>query len=126
LNPEILPSEFLSRYIIQKKYYRADGTVRHNAFMPSIDGEVSVYLIINLKEDQIWETGRVNVAVVLDKPLLGRADIITSSVLNQKLRVESDPAPHPRHANIIGWPPDKGEQKEIALVLAAESQLHLI
>ena len=65
-------------------------------------------------------------AVVLDKPLLGRADIIASSVLNQKLRVESDSAPHPRHANIIGWPPDKGEQKEIALVLAAESQLHLI
>ena len=94
--------------------------------MPSIDGEVSVYRIINLKEDQVWEIGRVNVAVVLDKPLLGRADIVTSSVLNQKLRVDSDPAPHPRHANIIGWPPDKGEQKEIALLVAAESQLHLI
>ena len=94
--------------------------------MPSIDGEVSVYRIINLKEDQVWEIGRVNVAVVLDKLLLGRADIVTSSVLSQKLRVDSAPAPHPRHANIVDWPPDKGKQKEIALVLAAESQLHLI
>lgn len=94
--------------------------------MPSIYGEVSVYRITNLKEDQVWEMGRVNVAVVLNKPLLGRADIVTSSVLNQKLRVESDPAPHPLHANIIGWSADKEEQKEIALVLAAEAQLHLI
>jgi hypothetical protein len=126
LNSQISPSEFLTRYIIQKAYYRADGTVRHNAFMPSRSGEVSVYRIAYLKEGEIWEIGKLNVAKALNKQLLGRADILTLIILNQKLKVESDPTPHPRHANIVGWPSDKEEQREIALMLAAEAQLHLI
>ena len=126
MNTEILSPEILARYIIQRKHYRADGTVRHNAFMPSPAGEVSVYRITDLKEEQVWEIGRTNVAAALNKQLLGRADIIALCVFNQKLRVESDPKPHPRHANIVGWPIDQEKKKEIALVLAAEAQPHRI
>jgi hypothetical protein len=32
--------------------------------------------------------------------------------------------PPPRHANIIGWPEEKSEQKQIAMELAAEAQFY--
>ena len=93
--------------------------------MPNQNGETSVYRINDLTIQQIYEIGQLHVAEPLCKRLLGRADIAASSILKQDLKVEPEPRPHPRHANIVEWPADKSEQKMIALELAAEAQLHL-
>jgi len=94
--------------------------------MPNQDGEVSVYRTKDLTCQQINEIGQLHVAEIQNKKLLGRAEIVTSSILKQDLKIEADTEPHPRHANIIGWPTDKSKHKVIAIQLAAEAQLHLI
>lgn len=94
--------------------------------MPNKDGEVSVFRTKDLTCQQSDEIGRLYVAQKQSKTLLGRAKIATSSVLKQDLNVEADPQPHPRHANIVGWPTDRSKHKLIAIKLAAKAQLHLI
>lgn len=94
--------------------------------MPNQNGEISVYRTKYLTCQQINEIGQLYVAEIQNKKLLGRAEIVTSSILKQNLKIEVDPEPHPRHANIIGWPADKSKHKMIAIELATEAQLHLI
>jgi hypothetical protein len=126
LEEEVSPSESVARFITQKSYYRpSNRTVRHNAFMPNRDGETSVYRIIDLDDKEIFEIGHRFVADEMKKPLMGRADIMVSKILERDLRVEPDPKPHPRHANIVDWPEDESKHKLIALEIAAEAELHL-
>lgn len=120
------PSEQLTRYIMDKSYYRANGTVRHNAFMPAGNGQTSVFCISNLADSEIWDMGIRHVSEVRAKPLLGRADITAKHVFSTGLQVRADPEPHPRHANIVGWPGDKSKQKLVAIKLAEEAFLRLI
>jgi len=127
LEENISGNEPACRFITGKDYYRtSDGTVRHNAFMQNREGEASVYRIIDLMDDEIFEIGRLFVAEKKGKPLKGRADIRVAKILENKLRVDSQPDPHPRHANIVGWPEDKSEIKVLALQLAANATLALI
>ncbi len=123
----VLPSELTARFITQKSYYRSkDRTVRHNAFMPNKNGETSVYRTTQLTESEIYEIGKRYVADIWGKSLLGRAEIFVSNILKRRLRVQADPNPHPRHANIVDWPEDKSKHKMIAMELADDAQLHLI
>jgi hypothetical protein len=127
LEEEVSPSELVARFITQKSYYRpSNRTVRHNAFMPNRDGEISVYRIIDLDDVEIFEIGRHFVADEMKKPLIGRADIVVSKILERDLRVEPYPNPHPRHANIVDWPEDESKHKLIAPELASEAELQLI
>ncbi len=121
----VAPQETLARFAIEKTYFRpSDGTVRHNAFLPSRDCNSSVFRISGLAEAEIWDIGNTHVALPRDKPLLGRAEIIAQHVLDNKLGVE--PAePPPRHANIVGWPDDKAARRQIAQELAALARFYL-
>lgn len=127
MQEEVSPSEWVARFIMQKSYFRSsDRTARHNAFMPNRNGETSVYRTIDLSEKEIYEIGQIYVAEPLGKRLFGHAEIVVSTILDQRLKVEPHPHPHPRHANIVDWPEDKSKHKMIALELAAYAQLHLI
>ncbi len=122
----VSPEECLTRYVTEKGYYRPnDGTVRHNAFMPSSNRELSVYRISNLSSQQVWNIGELYVAIPRCKPLLGRADIRASKVMSKGLRVIPATQPHPLHANITDWPNDRDTQRMIALELAAVAKLRL-
>lgn len=114
------PNEELARFAVEKSYFRADNTVRHNAYMPGREKAVSVFRQSGLSEGEIWELGVAHVVKRWDKPLLGRAVIHVHHVLSQKLSVESAEPP-PRHANILGWPDEHEKQKEKALELAARA-----
>lgn len=94
--------------------------------MPNQDLETSVYRIKSLNSQQINKIGEENVAKPLGKSLLGWADIVVLSILEQNLKVEPEPTPHRLHANIVGWSPDKSKRKMIAIELAAEAHLHLL
>jgi len=127
LEEEVSPSESVARFITQKTYYRPSNlTVRHNAFMPNRNGETSIYRIIDLDDAKIFAIGCRFVAHEMNKPLIGRADIVVSKILKMDLIVEPYPNPHPRHANIVNWPEDESKHKLIALELAAEAELKLI
>ena len=92
--------------------------------MPSPHGETSVFCISDLSDNEIWNIGDCEVAQKRGLPLLGRADISAFHILKQNLKLIQDNIP-PRHANIVGWPPEKSEQKLIAIELAENAQLYL-
>lgn len=127
MDKKILESELTARFINQKPYYRpGNKTVRHNAFMPNSKGETSIYRIDDLSDPEISEIGKQFVASVLGKPLLGRAEIFVSEVLEHDLNVISAPNPHPRHANITDWPNDREASRMIAVELSNKAQLRLL
>lgn len=116
---DVSPQESLARYVLQRSYFRADGTIKHNAFMPARDRNTSVFRISGLKNAQIWEIG--NRYVARQRPLLGRAQLVAQNVFDNNLEVEPDEPP-PQHANITGWPEDRSECKMLAQQLAARAE----
>lgn len=121
----IAPSDNLSRFILQSNFIRqSDETVKPAAFLPNPrNGETSVFLTTDLSEENIWEIGDREIADKRGKAVRGRADIRAQTAFETDLHVNLSEPP-PRHANIIGWPDEKSKQLEIALVLAANANLH--
>ena len=93
------------------------------AFMPPPNRKTSVFQINGLTESEIWDIGE-EVVRPNGKTLYGRGDILAVQIEKTKLRIDYDNTP-PRHANIIGWPEDKDEQKSLAQELAAEAKLKI-
>jgi hypothetical protein len=118
------PFEDLSRFILEERQIRADGSLRHTVFMPSRNGETSVFGISGISENEIWEIA-AQVARIRNKELFGRADIAALKVLSKKLQVIVNEPPR-RHANIVGWPDDPSTIRSIAQELAAEATPHRI
>jgi hypothetical protein len=117
----VKPEEPISRFILDKAHYRSDMTVKHNAFMPPKGKtEVSVYRIKGLATTEIWQIGDDFVAQPRCQILLGRADLHAEHAYSQGLDVKPDIQPHPRHANICGFPANESEKvRMLALELAA-------
>ena len=125
----VKPEEPLAHYILEKSYYRSsDNTVKPHAFMlPAGKDEISVFRTISLSETEIWQIGITYVSEKRGKPLLGRAELIAKDVTSLGLDVKPDPVPHPRHANITGFPHGDSEKTRMfAVELAARATLHLV
>jgi hypothetical protein len=81
-----------------------------------------------LLDKKVWELA-LNVRV--DKEVKARADFSTvhfqdkSNLLLNRLTLENDQHPHPRHCNIKNFPTDKSEQMAMAMELASISTLKL-
>jgi hypothetical protein len=114
--------EYLSRFIVDRNYFRANQTIKHQAFMPNSAGKTSVCRISGITDNQIWEIA-IEVARMRVKPLFGRADIRVFNVLSKSLLVVPTDPPPIRHADIVGWPEDKPKRISIAQELAAETHL---
>jgi len=113
--------EKLARFLFQRKWIRADKTVKPNAFIPK-DLRLSVTRHKNIGEDEIWKIG-CGVGVKRDKAILGRADLIVLDVRNLSLNVESVVEDdNNNHAEIINWPENKNEIKMKALEIAVLSK----
>ena len=80
----------------------------------------SVSIIEGLTEGEIWEDGRLVESLRTDAAKLkARADFhFAGGSLPAGLVIEPDPAPYPRHANLVGWPEDKKERQAKAQLLA--------
>ena len=92
--------------------------------MPPADLRLSVFRVEGLDNNKIWQIGEKKVVSQSGKTLYGRAEIRAQLVEKTGLSIDPDNNP-PRHANIIGWPLEKNEQKLIALELAKEATLEL-
>jgi hypothetical protein len=117
-NPKLSLDALLNRFLTHKNQFSSER-VKQSAFMPR-NMELSVFHTNGLKDDQIWILGERYVS----PNIYGRAEITHAAVSDLGLKVELDNKPQ-RHANIIGWPAQKSEQKLYALKLAEESSLSL-
>lgn len=124
------PTESLSRFIFSKRHYGIEeNRVKFGAFVPLRNPqtsvlEVSVFRISGLSDEQIWSMGESEVAQRSGRTLNARGDLTVASVEAKQLQVVSDDIPL-RHANIVGWPEEKSEQKLKAIELAASALLRV-
>lgn len=119
-NVPVGDGELLARFVFSPREVRADKTMRPEAFLPYKWVELSVTRHRDLDEDGLWSLGR-EVAVLRQKPLVGRADFTAQLCRDTKLDVI--PAEGPgigglNHANIVGWPSEKSAQMAHAQTLA--------
>ena len=129
---KLLPGDKLTRFIRYNSHCRG-GKVQPDVFIPPHNSvDISVYVISNLLEDQIWHIA----CNYLTTPTVARADIFVESIYDNKLKVIPDNPP-PRHANITPFPEltdptcpknevnltDKKNRRALANKLANESRL---
>lgn len=122
------PAEDISRFIFSKDYFSLDkGRVKVGAFMPKEGADISVYRTTSCTESKIWWLGDWYVARPRKdhRPLLARGDLKGSDFSAQDLDIKKHPTPHPRHANVVGWPNDKPSRKMKATALANLARLHV-
>ena len=118
--------EEVTRFITQKSYYRpSNGTVKHNAFMPPRNNQLSVYRTTGLQQPEVWFIGEQFVAPQLQCEILGKAVINSLVVYREGLAIHDHPSPHERHANVVGWDSVGTEVRLIAIKLADAAQLVL-
>ena len=99
--------------------------MKSGAYLPAPNGETSVYRTSDVPEEEIWNIGREAVAKPRDGSLYARGDVPVAAIVKTGLKVVPDTGPHPRHANITGWPPEKDKQKMLAVEIADASELML-
>ncbi len=90
--------------------------------MPSLvngRSETSVFRVVGLDDNELRGLGR---EIRPDRTLKGIANIQADIVYGADLQFDPDNTPE-RHANIIGWPNDKADQKELAQELANKATL---
>lgn len=74
----------------------------------------------SLSEDGIWDHAYQDVVTPERPSLKGRADVITSVVLEAGVEVRPDPPPE-RHAVIADWPADRDEMMWLAKDIATKA-----
>lgn len=118
------PEERLARFLRHSSQYSAVANrVRHSAFMPPRSRRLSVFRISDMGDQEIWALAADVVSP--DREVKARADLTPHHVRAAGLEIESEPSPHPRHADIIAWPSDKPEQMDAAKELAVQATLVL-
>ena len=118
---EVDPRERISRYLLLQKHFDARSQIIFaQAFRPPRPTEefpirqTSVYRTQEMDEIEIWGIGAEYVTARHSKrwPVLGRADLTAKDVFDAGLLIVPNPDPHPRHADIEGWP---GQEEELEM-----------
>lgn len=124
--PDVGNNETVTRYLMFSKWYRADQTIKHEAFIPPEDLEFSVTRLLEATEFELWAIG-ASVATESGRSLHGRADLSVQRFVGQHLRVLADALEaNPNHAKAIDWPSNKAQQIIVAKALAATPELRRI
>ena len=115
----IASNERVTRYILSRKQFsRENKRIKYAAFLPPRDLELSVYRTNRLDGGEIWEIGKRFVAEPQGKTVLARGDLQAATIVEVGLGAAADTQPHKLHANIVGWPAEKSEQKMLAIEFA--------
>jgi len=119
--PAVELDEIVARYLQSKRNIRADKSIKPDEFVPFSQVARSVNRHRDCSEDEIWQFGR-QVAAQTSTPLLGRTDVLVSHCTIGELSVKAAPVPgNPNHADIVGYPSAKSDQKALALKIAANA-----
>ena len=123
----IAQNDKIGRYLFQRSHFvPTKRRVKYGAFLPSSNGQTSIFRISGLTEDQIWDIGQNVVARISQRTLKARGDIFASHITNEELLIEPDTNIHELHASIIGWPEQESEKRLIAIKLADKAELQLL
>ena len=117
-DPELDPSEIVSRFLLKDEIRSSDNTVRYKAFLPPLSNlKISVFRTCGLVDDQIWALA-VEYVEPTRGPVVGRGNLSVAQVIENKLRVAPDAISTSKHANIVEWPADRDHRAAIAKELA--------
>lgn len=111
--------EEIARFVFHNSSLASGGTRAHpGAYLPR-GGKTSIFRIQGLSVEQVATVG----SAYLQNPppfahLLSRAEV----VFDVGLHFDPDKTPE-RHANIVGWPDRKEEQKLLAIKIAGASEV---
>lgn len=124
---EQVPSEdHVARFVLFRRWIRANGTVKHDAFLPPpVDLNLSVTRHGADPETQLWERGSAVAARRPGGALHGRADLQVGTVRFGADGLDVVAAPiedDPQHAHIVGWSLEKPSQMAAAQRLATEAR----
>lgn len=131
---EVDPQERISRYLLLQKSFDAKAQIVFaQAFKPPKPTEkfpvrqTSIYRTQSIEEREIWEIGDRYATERHSKhwPVLGRADLTVQDVFDANLTIVPNPDPHPRHADIEGWP-SQDEEIEMKITYLAHKALLVI
>lgn len=131
---EVDPQDRISRYLLLQKLFDAKAQIVFaQAFKPPRPTEefpvrqTSIYRTQGAEENEIWGLGDQYVTALHPKrwPVLGRADLIAKDVFDADLTIVPNPDPHPRHADIEGWP-SQDEEIEMKITYLARKALLVI
>lgn len=124
MSPIVDVAEPIARFLRSSSHLRPGlGRAHYSAFMPppGSSRDLSVYRTSDLTEPEIRGLGAAYVERGGPR-LKGYATLLAKAVFEQRLDVQAAPNPHPRHANIVGWPSDP-EARVVAKSLADASVL---
>lgn len=120
-DPNVDPSETLSRFLVNGDIRASDNTIRHGAFLPPASNlKLSVFRVYNFSDGQIWALAAEKVEPARG-PVIGRGDLSVAKIIENKLKVMPDKDPASRHADIVEWPDNRDLRATIAKVLAAHA-----
>lgn len=123
---QVNPDEMTTHFIFARDHFnQAKNTVSAAAFMPPKDKRLSIYRIHCCEEEKIWWLGDwyVSRRRTDKKAVLARGDLQALEFERVQLEIRPERNPHPRHANVLGWPADKPAQKMKAVELAHKARL---
>ena len=131
---EVDPQDRISRYLLLQKWFDAKAQIVFaQVFKPPKPTEefpvrqTSIYRTRGAEENEIWGLGDQYVTALHPKrwPVLGRADLTAKDVFDADLTIVPNPDPHPRHADIEGWP-SQDEEIEMKITYLARKALLVI
>lgn len=120
-------SNELGRFLTSSGHFaKTLGKVKHGAFMPNPDGELSVFDLTGKKEKERFSIAKAYIFPNLPngRSIYGYAENIAQDFKNVKLEVNKFEPP-PNHYNVENWPESKDEQMFIAQELAENASLKL-
>jgi hypothetical protein len=97
----------------------AIGKGHYKAFLPPKTLRMSVFRSSGIGPGEVEAIGRA----IVSETVKGHATVTVAAVTRQELRVQPAPAPHPRHADIVGWSGVEEEDRSAAMALADSSVL---
>jgi len=128
----VAPHELVTRFIHYSDHYAATkGRVKPAAIGPLRNPatgrlETSVFRADGVSSDLLWNICQAFVDdLSRGRAMKARGTCRASVFLNENLAFDADGTPHPRHANVIGWPESKHEQKNLQQKIAAQMTLEL-
>lgn len=126
MNEAVANLEVISRFAMSSRHYGTQPLeAKFPLFMPPDDLRMSVYRTSGIAVEETWALGQQYVADPQQKQIKGKADLLASELREHHLEIIAVTEPHYRHAEIVGWPPDRVRQRLLAVRLAKQSTFSL-
>lgn len=120
--PAVDDDELLARFILSSNEFRSDDSVKPALFMPYKYVALSVNRHRDASLEETWRIAR-EIARQRNKTLYGRSDIAAVACNIDSLSVIAKPLlpENPNHADVVGYPPAREDQKSLAQKLVASA-----